>query len=102
MYIKFVTFDGATEEMPIESNKPRSEYEETMLQVFHRHYKYVEAVILEDDTHHEVCRFQHSHSLYSEAAQWHQTKTPDKPITLKLRFNKMDAQAQYFHRHNFA
>ena len=102
MYIKFVTFDGASEELPIESDKPRSEYEETMIQVFHRHYQYVEAVILEDDTHHEVCRFQHSHSLYSQAAHWPQKKTPDKPISFKLQFNKIDAANRIHTRHNFA
>lgn len=67
VFISFVTFDGECHEKMIKSDQPRKEFETAMMMVFHRELKSIQAVILYDIRHVEICRFEVSHELYGYA-----------------------------------
>lgn len=67
VFISFVTFEGECHEQVIKSEEPRKEFETAMMMVFHRELKSVQAVILYDIRHVEICRFEMSSELYGYA-----------------------------------
>lgn len=64
MYIAFITFDGEVIEKGIDTPKPRNEFEIAMGMVYHRQLSFAQAVILYDNRHVEICRFEVNKSLY--------------------------------------
>ena len=67
VFISFVTFEGECHEKVIKSEEPRKEFETAMMMVFHRELKSIQAVILYDIRHNEICRFEVSAELYGYA-----------------------------------
>lgn len=67
VFISFVTFDGECHEQVIKSEEPRKEFETAMMMVFHRELTSVQAVILYDIRHVEICRFEVSSKIYGYA-----------------------------------
>lgn len=78
MYITFITFDGVCHERKIRSDEPRKEFETALLMVFHRELKSVQAIILSDIRHVEVCRFEVSSEIYGYAYAVKQYQATDK------------------------
>lgn len=64
MYIAFITFDGEVIEKGIDTPKPRNDYEIAMGMVYHRQLSFAQAVILYDNRHVEICRFEVNRDLY--------------------------------------
>lgn len=75
VYISFVTFDGECHEKEIKSDEPRKEFEMAMMMVFHRELKSIQAVILYDIRHVEICRFEVSPEIYGYAYTVRQYQT---------------------------
>lgn len=89
MYIAFVTFDGEVIEKGIDTPKPRNEYELAMGMVYHRQLSFAQAVILYDNRHVEICRFEVNHDLYDPM------KNKRKPSELDDFRKIQDQQAKF-------
>lgn len=78
IFITFVTFDGECHERVIKSDEPRKEFETAMMMVFHRELTSVQAVIMYDIRHTEICRFEVSAEIYGYAYAVKQYQATDK------------------------
>lgn len=78
IFITFVTFNGECHEREIKSNEPRKEFETAMMMVFHRELTSVQAVIMYDIRHTEICRFEVSAEIYGYANAVQQYQATDK------------------------
>lgn len=88
MYIAFITFDGEIIEKGIDTPKPRNEFEIAMGMVYHRQLSFAQAVILYDNRHVEICRFEVNKSLYGHvhAVSEFQRNATDKMSTQQKKW----------------
>lgn len=94
VFISFVTFDGECHEKVIKSDQPRQEFETAMMMVFHRELTSVQAVIMYDNRHTEICRFEVSSEIYGYAYAVSQYQAAAKS-TMSVAQRKMLWQKQH-------